>query len=127
MKAIYKPKPARGFAGALQHLDLQKTLYHSKLLATSTTTVICHTTKRTCILYTKPRQFLPDLNTTLLLLKGQTYLKISSQNRAINRDRITEKFNINVLAQRQPKTAIDSLHPFHHSFKLINTVSYKIL
>ena len=33
------------------------------------------------------------------LLKGQTYLKISSQNRAINKGRITEKFNINVLAR----------------------------
>ena len=76
MKAIYNPKPARGFVGALQHFDLQKTAYHSKLSATSTTTVICDTIERTCVLYTKTRQFLPDLNATLLLLKGQTYLKI---------------------------------------------------
>ena len=70
MKAIYKPKLARGFAGALQPFDLQRIVYHSKLLATSTTNVICDTTERTCILYTKTTQFLPDLNTTLLLLKG---------------------------------------------------------
>ena len=98
MKAIYKSKPARGFAGALQQFDLQKTVYHSKLSATSTTSVICDMTKRTCILYTKTRQFLPDLNATLPLLKGQTYLKISSQNRAINKRRKMEKFNFNLLA-----------------------------
>ena len=52
MKAIYKkPKPAREFEGVLQHFDLQKTVYHSKLLATSPTDVICDTTKIVCILY----------------------------------------------------------------------------
>ena len=95
MKAIYKPKPAKGFAGALQHLDFQKTLYHSKLSATSTTTVICDTTEKTCILYTKTRQFLPDLNATSPLLEGQTYLKISSQNRAINRSQNIESKSCN--------------------------------
>ena len=62
MKAIYKkPKPARIFEGALQHFDLQKTVYQSKLSATSPTIVICDTTGRACILYTKTRQFVPDL------------------------------------------------------------------
>ena len=92
------PKPARELAGALLQFDPQKTVYHSKLSATSTTTVICGTTERTCILYTTTEQFLPDLKATLLLLNGQTYPKISSQNNAINKGRIMEKFNINVLA-----------------------------
>ena len=65
MKAIYKPKPARGFEGALQQIDLQKAVYHSKLSANSTTTVICDTTERTCIPHTKTRQFLTDVNATL--------------------------------------------------------------
>ena len=30
MKAIYKPKPARGFEGALQQFDLQKAVYHKQ-------------------------------------------------------------------------------------------------
>ena len=52
IKAIYKnPKPAREFEGALQHFDLQKTVYHSKLSATSPTNVICDTTERACILH----------------------------------------------------------------------------
>ena len=86
MKAIYKkPKPAGKFEGALQHFDLQKTVYHSKLSATSPTTVICDTTERACILYTKTRQFLPDLKRHFIITRGQTYFKISSQNRAINK------------------------------------------
>ena len=62
MKAIYKkPKPAREFEEVLQHFDLQKTVYHSKLSSTSPPTVICDTTETACILYTNTRQFLLEL------------------------------------------------------------------
>ena len=64
MKAIYKkPKPAREFEGTWQHFHLQKTVYHSKLSATSPTDVICDTTGERvyCTVYTKTKQFLPDL------------------------------------------------------------------
>ena len=64
MKAIYKPKPAREFVRALQQFDFQKAVYHSKLSATSTTTVICDTTEGACM-HTKTRQFLLNINATL--------------------------------------------------------------
>ena len=87
MKAIYKkPKPAQEFEGALQHLDLQKTVYHSKLSATSPTTVICNTTKRACILYTKTRQFLPDLKRHFTITGRPNTLK-SIESKSRNKQR----------------------------------------
>ena len=91
LKAIYqKPKPARDFEGVLQHFNLQKTVYHSKLSATtSPTTVICDTTEKAYILYIKTRQFLPDLKRHFTIVGGPDIVKISSQNRAINKGRRT--------------------------------------
>ena len=84
MKAIYKkPNLAREFEGTLQHFDFQKTVYQSKLSATSPTTVICDTTERACIRYTKTKQFLPDLKRHFDITGGPTYFQISSQNYAI--------------------------------------------
>ena len=57
MKAIYKPKPAKKFEGASQHFDLQKIVYQSKLSATSPTDVICDTTDKACILYSRVFHF----------------------------------------------------------------------
>ena len=73
MKAIYKKsKPARKFEEALQHFDLKKTVYHSKLSATSPTTVICDTTKRACILF---RQILPALKRHFTITGGPNVFK----------------------------------------------------
>ena len=89
MKAIYKkPKPAREFEGALQHFDLQKTVYHSKLSATSPTDVICDTTES---VYTvqctpKPNNFCQILKRHFTITGGPN---TSSQNRAINKGRRT--------------------------------------
>ena len=57
MKAINKPKPARGFAGALQQFDLQKAVHNSKLSANSTTTVICDTIRERVSRTPKPDNF----------------------------------------------------------------------
>ena len=87
MKAIYKkPKPAREFEGALQHFDLQKTVYHSKLSATSPTTVICDMTERACILYTKTRQILPALKRHFTITGGPNIFK-NIESKSYNKQR----------------------------------------
>ena len=84
MKANYKkPKPAKEFEGALQHFDLQKTVYYSKLSATSPTDVICDTTEERvyCTVYTKTKQFLPDLKRHFTITEGpNTFKNIESKS-----------------------------------------------
>ena len=70
MKTFYKKsKPERKFEVALQHFDLQKIVYHSKLSATLAT-VIYDTIERACMLYTKTRPLLPDLKRHFTITKG---------------------------------------------------------
>ena len=105
MKAIYKkPKPAREFEGALQHFDLRKTVYHSKLLATSPTTVICDTTERACILYTKIKQFLPDLKRHFTVTGKPNILK-NIESKSYNKQRSKNRSSLEAARpRRQPRT-----------------------